>query len=63
MLSDRLTRQGITDSITDNGIHYGVEVCGKVFDDLAPEGMPLEEWVQDFHSMSDEFDLTCPEDH
>jgi Papain fold toxin 2 len=62
MLSDRLERQGITDSITDNGIHYGVEVCGKVFDNLSPEGMLLEEWVRDFHSMSDEFDLTCLED-
>ena len=58
ILSGRLEQQGITDSITDNGIHYGVEVRGKIFDNLSPHGMTLEEWVQDFHSISDEFDVT-----
>jgi hypothetical protein len=58
MISNRLEQQGITDSITDNGIHYGVEVRGKIFDNLSPDGMTLEEWVRDFHSISDEFDVT-----
>jgi Papain fold toxin 2 len=62
ILSDRLERQGITDSITDNGVHYGVEVRGQVFDNLSPAGMAMEDWVQDFHSLSDEFDLVCLED-
>lgn len=57
ILSDRLEQQGITDSITDNGIHYGIEVRGKIFDNLSPNGMTLEEWVRDFHSISDEFDV------
>jgi hypothetical protein len=61
ILSDRLEQQGITDSITDNGIHYGVEVKTKVFDNLSPQGLPLETWIQDFHSISDELDLTCLE--
>ena len=58
ILSDRLELKGITDSITDNGIHYGIEVRGKVFDNLSPEGLSLQDWIQDFHSMSDEFNLT-----
>ena len=58
ILSDRLELQGINDSITDNGIHYGIEVRGKVFDNLSPEGLSLQDWIQDFHSMSDEFSLT-----
>ena len=37
ILSGRLEQQGITDSTTDNGIHYGVEVRGKVFDKLSPQ--------------------------
>jgi hypothetical protein len=62
ILSDRLERQGITDSITDNGIHYGIEVRGLIFDNLSPDGLTLEAWVQDFHSMSDEFEVVCLED-
>ena len=58
ILSDRLEQQGIIDSITDNGIHYGIEVRGKVFDNLSPNGLALEDWIQDFHSMSDEFNIT-----
>jgi hypothetical protein len=52
---EQLEQQGITDSITENGVHYGVEVQGKIFDDLSPEGLILEDWVKDFHSLSDEF--------
>lgn len=61
ILSDRLERQGVTDSITDNGVHYGLEVRGKIFDNLSPEGLSLESWIKDFHSMSDEFDVVCLE--
>lgn len=62
ILSDRLEQQGITDSITNNGIHYGVEVQGKVFDNLSAQGLSLEDWIQDFHSLSDEFDITSFEE-
>ena len=42
-------------SITTNGKHYGVEVRGKVFDNLSPQGMTKETWLQDFHCQSEEF--------
>jgi hypothetical protein len=57
ILSDRVEQQGISDSITENGVHYGVEVRGKVFDNLSPEGLILEDWVKDFHSLSNEFEV------
>ena len=63
IVSDRLEQQGITDSMTDNGVHYGVEVRGQIFDNLSPEGMALEDWVQDFHSISDELEITCFDDY
>lgn len=44
-------------SITENGIHYGVEVLERVFDNLSTEGLPQEEWLQDFHCPSAEFTL------
>jgi Papain fold toxin 2 len=62
ILSNRLERQGIIASITDNGVHYGVEVYGQVFDNLSPQGMAIEDWVREFHSLSDEFDRVCLED-
>ena len=55
ILSDRLEQQGYSDSITENGVHYGVEVQGKIFDNLSPKGLILEDWMNDFHSLSDEF--------
>lgn len=39
ILSDRLMRKGVNDSITINGKHYGVEVRGRVFDNLSSEGI------------------------
>jgi Papain fold toxin 2 len=56
-MSDRLAAQGIVDSITENGMHYGVEVGGVVFDNLSSEGLLLQDWIGDFHSISDEFEL------
>ncbi|BDA68331.1 hypothetical protein RIVM261_022070 [Rivularia sp. IAM M-261] len=57
VLSTRLEQLGIGESITRNGIHYGVEVRGKVFDNLSKMGMSREDWIKDFHSFSDEFEI------
>ncbi|NEO93347.1 MAG: hypothetical protein F6K56_25295 [Moorea sp. SIO3G5] len=48
-------RYGTGDSITENGIHYGVEVFGKVFDNLSREGLSREAWLNDFHCPSGKF--------
>jgi hypothetical protein len=55
ILSTRLEQQGITNSITDNGKHYGVEVRGRVFDNISTNGMTREDWLNDFHCPSEEF--------
>jgi Papain fold toxin 2 len=55
ILSLRLERLGIGESITSNGIHYGVEVRGRVFDNLSSKGLTREEWIQDFSSRNDQF--------
>jgi hypothetical protein len=55
ILSDRLEVRGITEPITENGMHYGVKVRGKVFDNLSADGMDLEEWLSDFHCPSGRF--------
>ena len=41
-------RYGLGESITENVTHYGVEVMGKVFDNLSAEGLSREDWVKDF---------------
>jgi hypothetical protein len=43
------------ESITENGIHYGVEVLGKVFDNLSAEGLVRSDWLQDFRCRSGGF--------
>jgi Papain fold toxin 2 len=43
------------ESITENGMHYGVEVFGKVFDNLSMEGLSRADWVKDFHCPSERF--------
>jgi hypothetical protein len=48
-------RYGSNESSTENGIHYGVEVFGKVFDNLSTEGLSREAWINDFHSRSNQF--------
>lgn len=58
ILSWRLELQDITNSITQNGTHYGVEVLGKVFDNLSVEGMTREDWLNDFDCPSRQFTLT-----
>lgn len=48
-------RYGDNESITRNGKHYGVEVIGKVFDNLSIQGLPREEWISDFSCPSGQF--------
>ncbi|MDJ0734383.1 MAG: papain fold toxin domain-containing protein [Nostocaceae cyanobacterium] len=55
IISKRLENQGINESITRNGIHYGVEVQGKVFDNLSAKGLTREDWLNDFICPSGEF--------
>jgi Papain fold toxin 2 len=43
IISERLERLGVADSITLNGKHYGVEVGGLIFDNLSTDGMLREE--------------------
>jgi hypothetical protein len=57
ILSDRLGQQGCFESITENVAHYGIEVFGKIFDNLSPQGLTPEEWVNDFTSLSNEFNF------
>ncbi len=45
IISDRI---GKNESITENGQHYGVEVRGRIFDNLLPEGLLKEDWLKDF---------------
>ncbi len=42
----------MTESITENGTHYGVEIFGKVFDNLSTEGLSREDWIEDFNCIS-----------
>ncbi|GJD22655.1 hypothetical protein RIVM261_076110 [Rivularia sp. IAM M-261] len=62
ILSTRLINQGINSSITLNGIHYAVEVRGRVFDNLSVEGLTFESWKNDFDCPSGEFIISYPED-
>ena len=57
IVSNRLENQGITESITVNGTHYGVEVQGRVFDNLSSDGLTRGEWMQDFYCISEQFIL------
>lgn len=51
-------RHGCDDeSITRNGTHYGVEVLGKVFDNLSSEGLSREDWQADFSCIGGRFTL------
>ncbi len=59
ILSDR---QGGNESITENGKHYGVEVRGRVFDNLSSSGLTREDWIKDFHCPSQKFHITELED-
>ncbi|WP_432422754.1 papain fold toxin domain-containing protein [Terrimonas ginsenosidimutans] len=39
--------------MSENGIHRGVLVEGKVFDNLNSHGMDYKEWIKDFHAARD----------
>jgi Papain fold toxin 2 len=58
ILSYRLEQIGITDSITINGQHFGVEVRGKVFDNLSSDGRSREDWLKDFQCHGGQFIVT-----
>jgi hypothetical protein len=52
IISDRVASG---ESITENGVHYGVEVLGKVFDNLSATGLTRSDWLQDFRCRSGGF--------
>lgn len=62
ILSDRQQQQGCSESITENGVHYGIEVYGKIFDNLSSFGLSPEDWVNDFSSFSNEFEVEVIEE-
>ena len=62
ILSDRLEKQGCFETITENGVHYGVEVFGKIFDNLSRQGLYLDDWIQYFTSLSNEFKIEVIEE-
>jgi len=45
----------VNHAITENGTHYGVEVYGLVFDNLSLDGLPRDEWIEDFNCPSGKF--------
>ncbi|PSB05265.1 papain fold toxin domain-containing protein [Merismopedia glauca] len=55
ILSERW--DGSKNSITQNGTHYGVEVCGKVFDNLSATGLSRKDWINDFTCPSGRFNI------
>jgi Papain fold toxin 2 len=48
-------RHVLEESITENGTHYGVEVLGKVFDNLSADGLSRADWLKSFHCLSERF--------
>ncbi|WP_225902733.1 papain fold toxin domain-containing protein [Pseudanabaena sp. PCC 6802] len=62
ILSKRLEQQGCLETITENGVHYGVEVFGKIFDNLSKQGLSPEDWGSDFISLSNEFEVVVIEE-
>lgn len=43
------------ESITLNGKHYGVEIMGRVFDNISEAGLTREDWLSDFSCRSNRF--------
>jgi Papain fold toxin 2 len=48
-------RHVLEESIAENGTHYGVEVLGKVFDNLSADGLSRADWLKSFHCLSERF--------
>ncbi|MCX6044777.1 MAG: hypothetical protein NT075_06655 [Chloroflexi bacterium] len=46
-------RVGGYTTITENGIHYGIEVYGQVFDNLPNTGISRQAWLNDFECIGD----------
>ncbi|MBE9228898.1 hypothetical protein IQ264_26145 [Phormidium sp. LEGE 05292] len=55
ILSERW--DGGRSTISQNGLHYGIEVRGKVFDNLSLTGLSREEWIADFYCAIGEFTI------
>ena len=55
VISLRREQMGLFDSIAQNGVHYGVEIYGRVFDNLSQDGLLRQEWINDFCSPTNEF--------
>ena len=62
ILRDRLEQQGCSETITENGVHYGVEVFGKIFDNLSRQGLSSKDWKNDLTSLSNEFKVEVIEE-
>jgi len=62
ILSDRLEQQGCSETITENGVHYGVEVFEKIFNNLSRQGLCPDDWSKDFTSLSNEFKVEVIEE-
>ena len=43
ILSNRLEQQGCSETITENGVHYGIEIFGRIFDNLSSQGLSPED--------------------
>ncbi|MGB3650920.1 MAG: papain fold toxin domain-containing protein [Rivularia sp. (in: cyanobacteria)] len=58
IISRRWENQKINESISLNGTHYGVEIRGKIFDNISTNGITKEEWLNDFICPSRNFVIT-----
>jgi hypothetical protein len=57
ILSQRRSLMGDDASITENGMHYGVQVGDVVFDNLSIQGLSRDRWLADFECQSGDFVL------
>jgi hypothetical protein len=62
IVSSRLEARGVLEAITANGTHYGVEVRGRVFNNLSTDGMAKADWLDDCSCPSGQFILDELED-
>jgi Papain fold toxin 2 len=62
IVSRRLEAQGIEESVTANGTHYGIEVRRRVFDNLSTVGMDRADWINDFSCPSEQLTVEELED-
>lgn len=55
ILSERW--DGGRNTISQNGVHYGIEVRGKIFDTLSTTGLSREDWIEDFYCAIGQFTI------